>query len=94
MHTDGPWNEDSTDTGGARAVIGDGQQLVALVYGKDIEQQSANARIVSAGRDFYEAAMTMAHAEDSGGDAWWRGFEMLKAALKKAGGEFPSMNQS
>lgn len=55
--------------------------------------QDANAQIIIAATDFYDAAMTMAHAEDSGGDAWWRGFEALKAALKKAGGQFPSMDQ-
>lgn len=44
MHTLGPWNEDDKHTGGARAIIGDGQQLVALVYGKTAEECAENAR--------------------------------------------------
>ena len=82
MHTLGPWKEDEDHKIGARAIIGDGQQLVALVYGKTAEEQAANARAVSAGQDFMEAAAMMTAAEQSGGDMWWRGFEMLKAAYK------------
>jgi hypothetical protein len=93
MQSEGPWKEDKHNGTGARAVIGDKQQLIALVYGETAEAQAENAKCVSAAQDFFDAAMTMAHAEDSGGDGWWRGFAMLKAALKKAGGQFPSMDQ-
>lgn len=48
MHTPGPWAEDEKHTGGARAIIGDGQQLVALVYGRTAEEQAANAKLIAA----------------------------------------------
>lgn len=55
----------------------------------DPEKIEADAKLIIAAPDFYEAAALMIAAEDSGGDLWWRGFEKLKAAFNKAGGERP-----
>lgn len=46
MHTLGPWKEDDDHKIGARAIIGDGQQLVALVYGRTPEEQVANVAMI------------------------------------------------
>lgn len=48
MHTLGPWREDEDHRIGARAIIGDGQQLVALVYGRTPEEQVANVAVICA----------------------------------------------
>jgi hypothetical protein len=73
------------------------QYLLATVEngapGDFCETEEANATAIAAIPDFMEAAAMMTAAEDSGGDLWWRGFNALKAAYKKAGGEFPSMDQ-
>lgn len=74
-------------------LTGQGHGAHAMKWDEAVVIQKANAAVIASAPDFYEAAMVMACAEDGGGDAWWRGFEMLKAALKKAGGEFPSMHQ-
>jgi hypothetical protein len=41
-------------------VIGDGKQLVALVYGETREAQAANAKVVAAGLLLLEAAKDLA----------------------------------
>lgn len=48
MHTLGPWKEEDDGKIGARVVIGDGQQLVALVYGRTLEEQRANVAVICA----------------------------------------------
>lgn len=60
MHTHGPWKQDEEHTGGARAVIGDGQQLVALVYGKTTDEQAANARLVANTEGFFATLKNIA----------------------------------
>ena len=50
-------------------------------------ERDANARLIAAAPDYDEAADLMIAAEQSGGDLWWKGFEMLKAAHAKARGQ-------
>lgn len=54
-HTPGPWAQDEKHTGGAVAVIGDGSQLVALIYGRTREEQEANTNGISALPDLLAA---------------------------------------
>lgn len=101
MFTPGPWDiSKHGDTIFGRRREDGGLDPIGFVYCPAFAERSEvgrtaleTAKAITAFPDFYEAAMTMAHAEDSGGDAWWRGFAMLKAALRKAGGQFPSMDQ-
>lgn len=69
-HTAGPWAEDEKHTGGAKAIIGDGNQLVALVYGKTTEERDANARAICS-----VATLALPKSEwheDFGPVVWWR----------------------
>lgn len=101
MHTAAPWtaNLHHTQERAGRTygfIQADGVVPVAAVVlgveGYSQDEGRANAKAIAATPDFMEAAAMMTASEQSGGTMWWRGFEMLKAAYKKAGGEFPSMN--
>lgn len=62
-HTSEPWVSEATGVQpGAFSVVGDGQQLVALVYGKTREEQAANARLVSAAPALLKIAQIVARA--------------------------------
>lgn len=74
-------------------LTGQGRGAHAMKWDDAKVIQDANAQAICAVPDFMEAARLMTAAEQSGGDMWWKGFAMLKAAYKKAGGEFPSMNE-
>ncbi len=55
-HTPGPWVSEATgQQPGAFSVVGDGRQLVALVYGENREAQKANAALIDAAPDLLEA---------------------------------------
>lgn len=57
-HTAGPWSEEATGSQpGAFSVTGDGNQLVALVYGRTREEQRANARLITAAPELLAAAL-------------------------------------
>ena len=98
-HTPGPWAEDAKHTGGARAVIGDGQQLVALVYGRAREEQSANARLIAAAPDLLAALDELLDsfeiATDNFSEIEFRGVmfppyrvsEFIRAVMAKAEGQ-------
>ena len=92
--TDGPW-EFSGDAIWATSPFNARFKVATVTFPSPMNgiDGHANGKVLGAARELYEAALTMAHAEDSGGEAWWRGFAELKAALKKAGGRFPSMDQ-
>lgn len=45
-----------------------------------------DARLIAAAPDYAAAVEQMLAHEESGGDGWWRGWEMLRAAHGKAGG--------
>ena len=91
-HTEGPW-EWNVEDGSIESSRGGG---IAFVHphgnintiARTGEQYShADARLISASPDFFAACETMLVNEQCGGDGWWKGFEMLKAAYVKAGGE-------
>lgn len=73
-------------------LTGKGHGAHGMTTDEGIAIQAANARAITAVPDFMEAAALMTASEQSGGDLWWKGFEMLKAAFLKAGGQFPSMH--
>lgn len=74
-------------------LTGKGHGAHGMAFSEAKVIQDANGAAIIAVPDFMEAAAMMTAAEQSGGDAWWAGFEKLKAAYKKAGGQFPSMDQ-
>lgn len=47
-HTPEPWVGGNSTNTGAHELIGDGQQLVALVYGRTKEEQDANLALLTA----------------------------------------------
>lgn len=89
-HVPGPW---FTPDGVSIRVKKDGRAVAVVCTMRGAYQDSDNARTLAAAADFYEAAELMISTEQSGGDLWWKGFDMLKAAFKKSGGVFPSMDE-
>jgi hypothetical protein len=56
--------------------------------GCDIEMFSeADARLIAVSPSYFEAVEQMLAYEDAGGDGWWKGWEMLKAAHAGAKGK-------
>lgn len=49
-----------------------------------IEVDEHVAALIEAAPDYHEAVEQMLAHEKGGGDGWWKGFEMLKAAHAKA----------
>lgn len=47
----------------------------------------ANARLIAAAPDYDAGVEQMLAYEQAGGDGWWKGWEMLKAAHAKARGD-------
>lgn len=48
------------------------------------------AQMAAIGPEFFAGVRQMLTYEQAGGDGWWKGWEMLKAAYLKCGGEpFP-----
>ena len=100
MHTPGPWTIVEYGDGDSLAIHdGDSANRICFMATHGGSQKSwtaiqANAQAITATPDFMEAAAMMTAAEQSGGDMWWRGFNMLKDAYKKAGGQFPSMDDN
>lgn len=98
MHTPGPWTAAPQDGVPGNCftaqVFGpDDREVAEITSREDAQEATDNATAIAATPDFMEAAALMTASEDSGGDLWWKGFEMLKAAYKKAGGRFPSMER-
>ena len=94
-----PWHIDPDDRPGMEynnhIIAANGNAVCFMAWSGDPyanEQHERAAELIAAAPDFYEAASLMIAAEDKGGEVWWRGFEMLKAAFQKAGGKFPSMD--
>lgn len=48
------------------------------------DEHKANARLIAAAPDLLAAGEKMLAHEQAGGDGWWKGFKMLKAAIAKA----------
>jgi hypothetical protein len=93
-HTPGPWRAGyASEMERAvqmlvRAEQIDGQPYVAVVPSRGIGDHShmANARLIAAAPDYFEGVQKMLDNEQCGGSGWWEGFEMLKAAHRKAMG--------
>ena len=51
------------------------------------EMAEPNARLIAASPDFAAGVEQMLAHEQAGGDGWWKGWDMLKAAYAKAKGE-------
>lgn len=50
----------------------------------------ANAALIAAAPDFAAGVEMMITGEEAGGESWWRGWGMLKAAYRKAGLDHPA----
>lgn len=97
-HTPGPWQSEATGVQpGAFSIIGDGRQMVALIYGATREEQRANARSVAALPDMKVALKNAADALEyclnnyvEGSDIFRRKIERnlasARAAIAKATG--------
>jgi hypothetical protein len=91
-YTTGPWCDDTGSAIGARAVVGDGQQLAALVYGRTRDEQVANARLISAAPDLLEALKTCVAVMDS--DEMLGVWSFLHANRYQWTGPVADMNQA
>lgn len=70
---------------------------LAYVYERDDEERlftegaigsaEDDARLFAASHDYAAAVQQMLFNEDAGGEGWWKGWEMLKAAHSRATGE-------
>jgi hypothetical protein len=99
-HTPGPWghNADTPTFDGATLDVaifighgsGKGGEIAMLRHdpgdGLDVttEESKANARLIAVSPSYFEAVEQMLAYEDAGGDGWWKGWEMLKAAHARA----------
>lgn len=52
--TPGPWKDSDAAIISAKTVTGDAKQLVALVYGANVEHRVFNARLIAAAPEMYE----------------------------------------
>lgn len=61
QHTPGPWNKYSDNRGiGALQIDGDNSsQLVSLVYGRDKDEQNANAKLIAAAPELFDALIAI-----------------------------------
>lgn len=94
LHTPGPWtigrSADNTPLVMVPVHPSEGSGFgVACVnrlprLGSVRGDMDANARLIACAPDFAAAAEQMMAHEDAGGDGWWIGYEMLKAAYAKA----------
>lgn len=56
----------------------------------DISEHVANGKLIAASPEFAAGIEMMITHEEGGGDGWWRGWQMLKAAYRKAGLDHPA----
>lgn len=89
-HTPGPW-ELSGDGIFAVSVLNARVRLADIVFHNRLNRidAKANGLLIAAAPDYAAAVEQMLAHEQSGGDGWWKGFEMLKAAHAKAMGSSP-----
>ena len=80
-HTPGPWVIAPHTTVNKEFTVG---PAIMDYDDVDHDQQEANARLIAASPDYAAAVEQMLAHEQAGGDGWWKGFEMLKAAHAKA----------
>jgi hypothetical protein len=50
------------------------------------DEDKANARLIATAPNYWAGVEQMLANEDRGGDGWWKGWEMLKAAHAKTTG--------
>lgn len=93
-HTPGPWIVTTCcDYWVEPESAPDGDEFHGIAHCGDIDwpgyrdkqhEWEANARLISASPDFAAGVEQMLAYEQAGGDGWWKGWEMLKAAYRKA----------
>ena len=88
-HTPGPWTVSPSARASTltRIFSVNEERLVASASGPGLSESGeaeANARLIAASPDYAAAVEQMLAHEQAGGDGWWKGFEMLKAAHAKA----------
>ena len=86
--TPGPWRADYLDQHGQRVVKGEHIEIATCWHhsvGAIEREMEANAKLISAAPDFVAGIEQMLAYEQAGGEGWWKGWEMLKAAYAKAG---------
>lgn len=73
---------------GTFRIDADGLKALARVLprteGGNMDEIEANARLITAAPDYYQAVEQLLAHYQAGGDGWWKGIEMLKAAHAKA----------
>jgi len=88
-HTPAPWIAGNSTGIGAHEVMGDGSQLVALIYGRSKEEQDANAAVIAAAPDLLDALKALlvcAEAECVSGSSYEPIQEARAAILQAEGG--------
>jgi hypothetical protein len=90
-HTPGPWKPFRTPRM-LHGVMGWRRKVLCRMEDHgvaNIEAEAANARLMAAAILYYEATQVMLANEQSGGDGWWRGWELMKEAHAAASGQRP-----
>ncbi len=90
-HTQGPWGWHTfSGWNHCFGLVSDSGEDVMIATGDDhsswIEISDADRRLIAAAPDYAAGMEQMLVNEDCGGDGWWKGWEMLKAAHAKAKG--------
>ena len=91
-HSPGPWELSRTGDGKAYIITGAADDYWVNLDcevdsdDKDGDVAEANAFLVAAAPDYFAGVEQMLLHEQCGGDGWWKGWEMLKAAHAKATG--------
>lgn len=96
-HTPGPWVVDRNHYGTAFGVApAKGRRhdldMICDIYKNHHGDTEANTILISAAPDYYAGVELMLANEQCGGDDWWRGWEMVKAAHAKAEGNQTAAN--
>jgi len=82
-HTPGPWRRSTDDPlYGPVCIEGDGGQIVALVYGRDLEEQQSNSQLIIAARELLETLKEVVAIADRKTDE----FDKARAVIAKAEG--------
>jgi len=82
QHTPRPW---VVCAGKYSCVIRIGQAVISAPYQPPHGRgrcavQEADARLIAAAPDYFDAVERMLAFETAGGDGWWKAWEMVKAA--------------
>lgn len=88
QHTPGPWKVEGRYRGQnpSETYIGSPTTYPIFTILCGTAERDANARLIAAAPDYFDGVERMLAFETSGGDGWWKAWEMVKAAHAKAKG--------